>query len=798
MKAEKRDKLFPHKNLVKININLRNYGNRHEKNDKFYAKHPKQKYKNSFKNIGNSKEKKYYSPKLEKNFGERKNIIIKLGEKNNSSYIFESQNNSNLYKINNNNKLKKSNNNDELLLFNNNYYDKLNNIKNIFKEQHFCNDHRSKDKQYKQCKELFISYCMDCKKDLCFICENEHNGHNFERYKLIKTEELNEIIVEIKKFKDSILKKIDQMKKILNNFKDKFEFDYKLNKEIIDSYSLHNRNFQILEIVNKIYTNKSIFDDVKKVAENFEYIFHKFNEEISNIYNNRLRVDNNNMNVKCGGVLKDSFYNTNKSLEIMPCNKIINCKQINLEEEIKKCYSKIKNLSEYIKNNSNINYKAIGESMCNDIKNVLQNINEQIDKKVNLKLEGSMNDGKVNNDNFQIVSLKDNRNEIKVNYKFSEIDKKSGYVKIFGRRFVNNNKNTNCYFIYNYRKYYLSEYLEIGKEEEIDNDLQIKILGIEEITNLSYMFYECTSLFSVIDFNNFKTTDVTDMSYMFYGCSSLEILKDISDLETINVRDMSYIFYGCKHLSYIPDISKWKTMNVSDMSFMFYDCSSLDKLPDIAKWKTDNVNDMHGMFCNCEKLSDVPEISNWNIENVYNLSHLFSGCKSLISLPDISNWNLSNVRDLRNIFKNCELIECLPDFSKWDITHVKKMNSLFEGCKNLKEKPKISEWNVENVTDISGLFRNCISLTEISDISKWNTKNIENMSYLFSNCQNLSDLPNISKWNFNKAKDISYLFENCINLYKYEHFREWNIENKRKNGKFVISPKFLANLYKDS
>ena len=444
MNAENKDKPFLHKNLIKININPRNNGNIQEKNNKFHAKLLNQKSKSPFRNIGNSKEKKHTSPKLRKYDGKRKNIIIKLKEKNNSNYIFESKNNSNLYKINNN-KLNESINNDELLLFNENYYDKLNNIKNIFKEQHFCIKHRSKDKQYKQCKELFISYCMDCKKDLCFICENEHNGHNFKRYKFIKTEELNKIILERKKFKDSILKKIDEMKNILNNFKDKFELDYKLNKEIIDSYSLHNRNFQILEIVNKIYTSKSIFDDVKKVAENFEYIFQKFNEEISNIYNNRVEVDNNNKNIKFNNDLKDSFYNTNKSLQIMPSNKIINCKQINLEDGIKKCCSKIKNLSEYIKNNSNINYKAIGESMCNDIKNVLQNINEQIDKNVNLKLEGSMNDGKVNNDNFPIVSLKDNKNEIIVNYKFSEIDKKSGYIKIFGRRFVNNNKYTNCY-----------------------------------------------------------------------------------------------------------------------------------------------------------------------------------------------------------------------------------------------------------------------------------------------------------------------------------------------------------------
>ena len=59
----------------------------------------------------------------------------------------------------------------------------------------------------------------------------------------MKTEELNEIIEEIKKFKDSILKKINEMKNILNNFKNKFELIYKLNKEIVDSYNLQKRIF---------------------------------------------------------------------------------------------------------------------------------------------------------------------------------------------------------------------------------------------------------------------------------------------------------------------------------------------------------------------------------------------------------------------------------------------------------------------------------------------------------------------------------------------------------------------------
>ena len=68
--------------------------------------------------------------------------------------------------------------------------------------------------------------------------------------------------------------------------------------------------------------------------------------------------------------------------------------------------------------------------MFNYINDNLQNINDKLDKNFNLKLEGSMNDDEVNNYNFQKVPLKENKNEIIINYKFS-------YVKIFGRRFVN-------------------------------------------------------------------------------------------------------------------------------------------------------------------------------------------------------------------------------------------------------------------------------------------------------------------------------------------------------------------------
>ena len=53
-------------------------------------------------------------------------------------------------------------------------------------------------------------------------------------------------------------------------------------------------------------------------------------------------------------------------------------------------------------------------------------------------------------------------------------------------------------------------------------------INISNITNASYMFYNCENLNNV-DINNFDTSNVLDMKYMFSGCSSL-LNVDVSNL----------------------------------------------------------------------------------------------------------------------------------------------------------------------------------------------------------------------------------------------------------------------------
>ena len=85
--------------------------------------------------------------------------------------------------------------------------------------------------------------------------------------------------------------------------------------------------------------------------------------------------------------------------------------------------------------------------------------------------------------------------EININYKIDESKK----IQIFGETFVENNKN-NCKIIYNGNEYNLNAFFDTDKismdEEKI---LKIKLKGINNITDMSYLFDNCKSLFSLHD-----------------------------------------------------------------------------------------------------------------------------------------------------------------------------------------------------------------------------------------------------------------------------------------------------------
>ena len=100
----------------------------------------------------------------------------------------------------------------------------------------------------------------------------------------------------------------------------------------------------------------------------------------------------------------------------------------------------------------------------------------------------------------------------------------------------------------------------------------------------TYMFKGCTKL-NAVYLDNFYTNEVTDMSFMFADCTSLEVIEidmamSVQDdmrgnFLTSNVTNMASMFEGCKSLQsfYLQNLDIHSVKNFSNM---FAGCSSLE------------------------------------------------------------------------------------------------------------------------------------------------------------------------------------------------------------------------------
>ena len=322
----------------------------------------------------------------------------------------------------------------------------------------------------------------------------------------------------------------------------------------------------------------------------------------------------------------------------------------------------------------------------NNIENNDNNLNDEKDEitliyKNEILKDKSWDDNK-ESDNFTNFVVDFQVNFFKANLSLN---------KIFGEKFVENNK-TICKLIIQEKEYDICAVLPDRIKEIIKNDsdlIEIKLKGINKVTN---------------------------MSYIFQGCQSLLYSPDIDKLNTINVTNMSHFFDGCTSLSYLPDIGKWKTDNVIDISYMFSLCLSMKHLPDIG---------------------------NWNTNKVTNVEHIFSWCRGLTALPNISKWKTNNITDMNHMFNECYYINDLPDISIWNTKNVINMDSVFFGCKFLRALPDISKWNTEKVTSMITMFAYCAGLSKLPDISKWNTDNIGKTGFamMFFKCKPTLNIP---------------------------------------------------------
>ena len=201
-------------------------------------------------------------------------------------------------------------------------------------------------------------------------------------------------------------------------------------------------------------------------------------------------------------------------------------------------------------------------------------------------------------------------------------------------------------------------------------------------TSLKEFFRDCTGLNEITGLKYLNTAEVTDMSFMFWNCKNLSSL-DLTNFNTTKVENMSGMFHSCEKLSSLV-ISNFNTANVTDMSNMFSYCNMLEKL-NLSNFNTTKVEDMSYMFYMCQKLTEL-NLSNFKTEKVKNMPYMFSYCNMLEKL-DLSNFNTANVTKMSSMFYGCSTLQTIyvsDDFVVTGITNEDYKKDLFTGCEALK------------------------------------------------------------------------------------------------------------------
>ena len=331
----------------------------------------------------------------------------------------------------------------------------------------------------------------------------------------------------------------------------------------------------------------------------------------------------------------------------------------------------------------------------------------------------------------------------------------------------------------------------------------LKYLNTEQVTNMSYMFSDCSALTS-LDLSNFNTAKVRDMSYMFYRCSALSSL-DLSNFNTAIVSDMSLMFGSCSTLSSL-DLSNFYTKEVRDMSYMFSRCSALTTIYASDKFVTSKVQSGKSMFSACKNLKGT--ILNYKDSKtehtyancgtngyftpVFEYAEFNEGTGTLTFRRGLSKpkgayalnleasepgWWSTHRYEIKKVvfeasfanarptscyywFCNCSELTDIEGIENLNTENVTNMRGMFFNCPNLSSLD-LTNFSTGNVTDMNSMFGYC-QLSSL-DLTSFNTANVTNMYHMFFGC---SALKSLDLTNFNTANvgDMDFMFQGCSAL----------------------------------
>ena len=346
----------------------------------------------------------------------------------------------------------------------------------------------------------------------------------------------------------------------------------------------------------------------------------------------------------------------------------------------------------------------------------------------------------------------------------------------------------------------------------------LEYLNTEKVTNMSYMFFNCSSLTS-LDVTHFNTAKVTNMNSMFDSCSSLTSL-DVTYFNTANVTGMNNMFYSCSALTTIYASDNFVTDKVEYSYNMFYDCTSLKgtTLEYVASKTDHNYANCgtDGYFtpgCGYAEFDNATGTLTFRYKGVkpegaYDLNvgitdpgwrthkneikkvvfdasfanarptscyYWFYECKNLVNIEGIENLNTEKVTNMALMFASCSDLTSL-DVTKFNTANVTTLMSMFSNCSSLKSLD-VTNFDTGNVISMAYMFYECSALTSL-DLTNFNTAKVMDMCFMFKKCSGLTSL-NLTKFNTAEVTDMSQMFNECsalTTIYASDKFVTTNVE----------------------
>ena len=224
------------------------------------------------------------------------------------------------------------------------------------------------------------------------------------------------------------------------------------------------------------------------------------------------------------------------------------------ENRIKEIRKDIKNFNNNIKENFNQIKEILNKFVNNIINNItayidtfnkLYNLIENLYNYQNIKTISDLNIKKIIKDihNYiesikKLINFKEERICI---YKIPEYlrKQKSKEIKIFDEKFVKNNKEK-CFLYCNHKKSELS--IKYRLIDELDL-LFIKLIEEKPIDDISNIFYNCETLFYLINFYDYEKNK-SYIKNIFFNCKSLILNPELIKFENENKILFEFILIG--------------------------------------------------------------------------------------------------------------------------------------------------------------------------------------------------------------------------------------------------------------